>query len=187
VPNLTSGEVGVMPINGPFSKYLNWRETAILVALIKSVAPRVMIEFGCNEGYTAARILENVPTLQAYIGIDVPPDHDTTLPSQSTEVPACAGHAVLDERFYLLTKSSRLLTASDLEPCDAVFIDGDHSEAAVLHESRLARALVRPGGIICWHDFENPAVEVTRALVSLHSEGWPINAVAHSWLAFMRL
>jgi predicted O-methyltransferase YrrM len=181
-------DLGVTPITGPTSYYLNAHETSILIALIKSVVvPRVMIEFGCNQGITAARVLEHVPSLQTYIGIDVPPDHETTLQCQRSEVPLYAAQAVDDERFYLLMRPSVSLSADDLEPCDAVFIDGDHSEAAVLHESRLARALVRPGGIICWHDFSNPAVEVTQALTSLEQEGWPINCVENSWLAFVRV
>jgi predicted O-methyltransferase YrrM len=184
----TSAELGAVPVAGPFSNYLNASETAILIALIKSVSPRVMIEFGCNQGITAARVLENVPTLERYIGIDVPPDHETTLQCQQSEVPAVAGaHAAHDNRFFLLTATSRSLRAKDLEQCDAVFIDGDHSEAAVLHESRLARRLVRPNGIIVWHDFANQAVEVTQAITRLHDEGWPIDCVANSWLAFARV
>jgi predicted O-methyltransferase YrrM len=177
-----------VPLRGPFSRYLNQHETAILVALVKSVAPKVMIEFGCNAGITAKRVLENVPTLGKYIGVDVPVDHETTLQCQRSEVPASAGcYAADDPRFFLLTTRSQLLRTGHLEPCDAVFIDGDHSEAAVLHESRLARRLIRGAGIIVWHDFSNPAVEVTQALNRLHAEGWPIEHVENSWLAFMRV
>ena len=80
-----------------------------------------------------------------------------------------------------------MLRSGHLEACDAVFIDGDHSELAVLHESRLARRLMRGRGIIVWHDYGNNAVEVTHALNRLHNEGWPISCVEHSWLAFMRV
>lgn len=180
-------ELGVKPINGPFSHYLNWNETAILAALVNSGTPEVMIEFGCNQGITAKRLLENVPTLEKYIGIDVPNDHVTTLACQSSEVPMMAGcYAAIDDRFSILLSPSKHITADALEPCDAVFIDGDHSSAAVAHESKLARTLVRPGGIICWHDYGNPAVEVTQILDWLASNGWPINCVENSWLAFMR-
>jgi predicted O-methyltransferase YrrM len=176
-----------VPLRGPFSRYLNEHETATLVALVKSVAPKVMIEFGCNSGITAARVLENVPTLEKYIGIDVPVDHVTTLGCQRYEVPVSAGcWAAHDPRFFLLKARSQALRTGHLEPCDAVFIDGDHSEAAVLHESRLARRLIRGSGIIVWHDFSNSAVEVTRALNLLDDEGWPINCIDNSWLAFLR-
>lgn len=177
-----------MPVKGPFSRYLGVYETSLLVALLNSVAPKVMIEFGCNAGITAARVLENVPTLEKYIGIDVPPDHVPPLECQRSEVPVSAGcYAAHDPRFFLLKENSQLLRTGHLEPCDAVFIDGDHSERAVLHESRLARRLIRGRGIIVWHDYGNPSVEVDLALDYLIAEGWPINAVDKSWLAFMRV
>jgi predicted O-methyltransferase YrrM len=175
-------------IKGPFSKYLNQQETTILINLVKSVNPKVMIEFGCNLGITAARLLENVPTLERYIGIDVSYDFQTTLKCQQSEVPYQAGiHAADDPRFYLLISESENLTDAELEPCDAVFIDGDHSEMAVLHESYLARLLIRPGGIICWHDYGNAAVEVTQALERLKYEGWSIEDVKGSWIAYSRV
>jgi predicted O-methyltransferase YrrM len=184
----TRDELGVVPLTGAFSKYLNAHETAILLALVNSVAPRVMIEFGCNQGITAKRLLENVPSLQKYIGIDVPHGHRATLPCQQSETPLNAGwYAADDPRFFLLLARSQSLRSGYLEPCDVVFIDGDHSEAAVLHESRLARRLVRTPGLIVWHDYSNPHVEVTHALDHLQYEGWPINCVENSWLAFMRV
>lgn len=170
-----------------FSKYLNHHETALLVHLVASVSPRVMIEFGCNLGVTAKRVLDSVPTLERYIGIDVPASFVPRLNCQLDEVPENAGaYAADDERFSLLLSSSDDLKAAQLEPCDAVFIDGDHSEFAVSYESAMARELVRPGGIIVWHDYGNPSVEVTRTLDRLCSSGWPIQSVEGSWLAFMR-
>jgi hypothetical protein len=41
--------------------------------------------------------------------------------------------------------------------------------------------------MICWHDYNNPAVEVTQALNSLIGEGWKIESIPNSWLAFMRI
>jgi predicted O-methyltransferase YrrM len=176
-----------LPLAGPTSQYLNGYETSILLALVRSVRPRVMIEFGCNDGITAKRMLENLPSLQKYIGIDVPFGHNPTLLCQLTETPVNAGWCAADDpRFFYLEKRSQLLCTDDLEPCDAVFIDGDHSCEAVMHESRLVRRLIRTPGLIAWHDYSNPAVEVTEALDTLHSEGWPINCVEGSWLAFMR-
>jgi predicted O-methyltransferase YrrM len=171
---------------GHFSHYLGATECSILVDLVKSVEPRVMIEFGCNLGITAKQVLENVPTLERYIGIDVWPDYKTTLACQLSEVPYEAGRYAEDDRFYLLTRPTQFLSTKELEPCDAVFIDGDHSFRAVIHESLIARDLVREGGIIVWHDYQNPGVEVTEALRSLHEQGWPIVSVKNSWLAFMR-
>jgi predicted O-methyltransferase YrrM len=148
-----------------------------LIDLVKSVSPKVMIEFGCNVGITAMRVLENVPTLERYVGVDVDPDHVPTLSCQLSEVPERAGaYAADDQRFFLLTQPSLELGAEDLERCEAVFIDGDHSDAVVSHESMLAMELVRKGGIIVWHDYGNPSVEVTKVLERFGGT-WPITSV----------
>jgi predicted O-methyltransferase YrrM len=36
---------------------------------------------------------------------------------------------------------------------DLVFVDGDHSFDAVLADSRSAFDLIRPGGVVVWHDY----------------------------------
>lgn len=177
--------VDAAPVGGPFSKYLNARETAILIALIKPVAPKVFIEFGCNVGLTARRVLDNVPSIDTYIGIDVPPYHVPTLDCQWGEVPADAGWWVASEQKFHLLIADRVLTRDDLEPADAVFIDGDHSFDGVMRDARLARALVRPGGLIAFHDYGNPHVEVTAALDHLEQEGWPLNQIEGSWIAYV--
>jgi len=172
------------------NEYLNINDTAALIALFASVEPKVVIEIGCNTGRTAKNILTALPMIEKYIAIDVPPDHKPTLLCQYSEVPANAGHhAAEDPRFFLLVREggSQELGPQDLEPCDAVFIDGDHSEHAVTHDSNLARVLVRPGGVIVWHDYHNPGVEVTQAVDKLKNEGWKIDHVPNTWIAYMRI
>jgi predicted O-methyltransferase YrrM len=170
--------------------YLGPEETAIVIDLVRSVDARVMIEIGCQKGITAKNILKHAPSIEHYIGIDVEPDYVPTLRGQASEVPEVAGiEAGDDPRFELVIRprGSLDLTPLDLEPCEAMFIDGDHSEAVVTHDSLFARRLVRPGGIIVWHDYRNPAVEVTAALDKLHERGWPIDHVENTWLAYMRV
>ncbi len=80
------------------------------------------------------------------------------------------------------------LTAEDLPACDVVFIDGDHSVSAVLHDYALAKAIVRPGGIIVFHDDNGlPVVDVSLVLDSLCAGGADIQHVAGTWLAFERV
>lgn len=187
---LPSIEIAAAPLKSFYNPYLNEKETGTLLTLIKSARPKVMIEIGCQLGRTAKILLENLPKLKTYVGIDVPFNHEPTLACQRREIPYSPGvYAAEDKRFFLLVHpgGSLNLGPQDLERCDAVFIDGDHSEQVVMHDSHLARALVRPGGIIVWHDFGNPAVEVTKALLWLHeNEGWPIQSAKGTWLAFMR-
>lgn len=166
------------------NQYLGDRETAILIDLLGY--PRVVIEFGCNIGRTARAILAARPGIERYVGIDVPFDHEPTLPGQRMETPLRAGSVVNDRRFKLLIQDSRTLSVDDLEPCDAVFIDGDHSYGAVLSDSRLAYSLLRPGGILVWHDYGNPSVEVTQAVAVLYQSGWPVSQVMDTWLTYVR-
>jgi predicted O-methyltransferase YrrM len=190
LPLIARAALDILPIYYPGNPYLGSGETAVVVSLVYSVRPRVMIEFGCNTGRTAKAVLDNVSSLQRYIGIDVPPSHQPTLECQVREVPMRAGFCPDDRRFWLLVRNrgSLGLTPSDMEPCDAAFIDGDHSAAAVRHDSELARSLTRAGGIIVWHDYGNPAVEVTAVLDRLHQdERWPIHHVENTWLAFLRV
>jgi hypothetical protein len=187
--SIAQSEIDIPRIGAFGNPFLNYRETLILIALVRSVEPKVMIEFGCNAGRTARNVLDHVPSLKHYVGVDAPFSHMPTLAQQVRERVLCPGLFVCDDpRFDLIVPlhGSLDLTPQDLPRCDAAFIDGDHSEQAVLHDSWLAFELVRPGGVIVWHDYGNPAVEVTQALDRLCCEGWPIGHVEESWIAFMR-
>jgi hypothetical protein len=40
--------------------------------------------------------------------------------------------------------------------CDLVFVDGSHAYSYVVSDSAKALALVRPGGLVLWHDYAGP-------------------------------
>ena len=44
-------------------------------------------------------------------------------------------------------------------PFDFVFIDGAHDAASVEHDTRLALAVVKQGGVIAWHDLDRVRVQ----------------------------
>jgi hypothetical protein len=56
----------------------------------------------------------------------------------------------------------------------------------VLADSIWASQIVTHGGLIIWHDYGNPTVEVTDVLDELQREGRDIQHVAGTWLAFER-
>jgi len=179
------------PINwlGLHRQYLNDGEMEIIAALLRGVEAHSMLEIGCRDGRTARVLLHNVSSLDRYVGVDVPMSYEPTLAHQRAEMVESPGDlAAADPRFELVVRErgSLDLTPSALEPVDAVFIDGDHSEQMVLSDSHFARNIVRPGGVIIWHDVFNGAVEVMRAISRLDEEGWAIEHVAGTWLAFVR-
>jgi predicted O-methyltransferase YrrM len=163
--------------------YMVEGELEQLLALINSVKPASMIEFGVNIGLTAVAVLANFPDIKRYVGVDVEFDHPLEIPAQQTEVPKEPGILVKgDQRFELVIRIEDDSNISGL--FDVAFIDGDHGKHAVMKDYTLARRLVRQGGIIIFHDYTNPTVEVTEVLDALYKEGRNLKHVHGCWLAF---
>lgn len=183
--------LAVMPVDwsGLPRQYLNFGELEIIVALMRSVLPRIVVEIGLAHGRTSLALLRELPGIRRYIGIDTELGYRPKLDSQRWERGADPGHlAMRDVRFerILRPRGSLDLTAADLPICDAVFIDGDHSSEAVRHDSDLARDVVCPGGIIIWHDAGNECVEVRSVLEHDRRLGYDIRVIDQTWLAYER-
>ncbi|WP_313387583.1 class I SAM-dependent methyltransferase [Achromobacter aegrifaciens] len=171
-------------------EYFNPGELAVLLHLFESVSPRVVIEFGVNAGRTPVAVLRNLPTVSRYVGVDVLPGYQTLMPVQRNEVPKLPGGLVKDDpRFELVLRErgSFDLAVADLPRADAIFIDADHSREGVMNDYRLARALVRPGGIIAFHDDNcRQEVQVTETLNELCASGAQIVHVHNTWISYER-
>ncbi len=189
----TKEQVGMKPIDwrGMSRRYMNPDELEVLIALVASVQPKGVLEFGVNVGRTARAILDNVPGIERYEGVDVPMGYVTSKEVQRKEVPAIPGEMVRsDPRFHLLLRDrgSLDLRWEDLAACDTVFIDGDLGRGAVENETVLARTLVRPGGIIVWHDYHDlGTVDVREVLNELAEAGAPLVHVEGTWLVYQRV
>lgn len=193
LPTVTKSSLNLRPIErgGLPARYMNPGELEVLIALVGMARPEHVIEFGVNVGRTAKAILGNVPGVKRYTGIDVPESYVPSKAVQRYEVPTHPGALVAyDPRFTLVIRprGSLDLTADDLEPCDAAFIDGDHGAEAVQHDTMLARALTVPGGIIVWHDYHGlGTVDVKPVLDRMREAGRDIKLVEGTWLAFERV
>jgi predicted O-methyltransferase YrrM len=192
LPTTPQALLNVRPIDwgGLPRRFMNKGELEALIALMRSVNPRHVVEFGVNVGRTAKAIMANVPGIERYTGIDVAPGYVPAKAVQRNEVPDHPGAMVADDpRFQLIVRprGSLDLTAADLAPCEAAFIDGDHGREAVLHDTMLARARVAPGGIIVWHDYHDlGTVDVKAVLDEMHQAGDVIHRVDNTWIAFER-
>jgi predicted O-methyltransferase YrrM len=176
-----------LPAYQTVRQYMNPGEQEVLLELIDGVQPRFVVEIGVNTGITARAVLQNIPTISRYVGVDVYPDYQFELPAQRTERPIDPGSWVRnDPRFELMLRGNDESQLFFSEPVDVVFIDGDHGREAVWRDSRAATVLVERGGMIIWHDYANPAVEVTGVLDELHASGRNLYAVEGTWLAFER-
>lgn len=163
-----------------------------IVALLREINAKTVVEFGVNEGFTARAVLDNVSSIESYIGIDVLPGYLTDLPQQRTEVPIDAGRCVKEDKRVKLIVSkngSYDLKPEDIGTVDAAIIDGDHSERGVTHDTMFARMCVGAGGVIMWHDyFEGDLTGVKPTLEAMaDEEGRKIVHVPNTWLAFERI
>lgn len=48
---------------------------------------------------------------------------------------------------------------------DLVVVDGDHSRNAVMNDTLAATSMLRPGGMIAWHDYGNPGTSDNTAFL----------------------
>jgi predicted O-methyltransferase YrrM len=178
-------------LKGMPSTYMNPGELNVLLGLARSVDPKNILEIGVNEGRTAKILLDNLPGLWGYQGIDVLPGYAFTKQIQSRELPKNPGiWAKHDHRFQLLLKEqgSFDLSPDEVEYCDVTFIDGDHSRKAVMWDTYIALTRVRKGGIIIWHDYHDvPVVDVKDTLDDLGDLGWEITHIEGTWLAYTRV
>lgn len=194
LPTITQDLIGMSPINwdGLTKRFMNPNELECVIALLRRLMPKTVLEFGVNTGRTAKAILNNIPSVQKYVGIDVPVGFIPEMKVQRNEVPAHPGHMVQhDKRFSLLlpASGSQSLMPKDFDiRFDAVFIDGDHSYQGVMHDTMLSKGIIAEGGIIIWHDYHDlGSVDVREALHDLAAGGDTIWHVDGTWLAFQRV
>lgn len=170
---------------------MNPGELEVLVALVKSVNPVRVIEFGCNVGRTAKVILREVKSIESYVGVDVNPGYKYDCEVQKNETPNNPGVMVRDDWRFKLMLSDRGtfdLTKKDLWSADVVFIDGDHSYVAVKHDTQLAFDIIADGGIVIWHDYHTiPTVDVRKVVEEIATQrSLNIQYVEGTWFAFYR-
>lgn len=171
-------------------RFANPGEIERMVTLLRELSPRRMAEFGVNTGRTARLLLDNVPSLEGYVGVDVMPGYEPPLRLQRAEVSLWPGRFCShDQRFMLIVTAHGTADVSpaDLGYLDAAFIDGDHSREGVERDSWLARATIRHG-VIVWHDYHDQGtVAVADVLHDMRAAGHDIRHIAGTWLAFERV
>lgn len=146
------------PVYVPGPRSLQVEQFRVLMELLKYHHATSILEIGIAEGHVARGVLAGLPNVQRYVGMDVPSTFDL-LEEIPAECPgAIRGHKALDDsRFALVLLSGGTQTASGLlapEQFDCVIVDADHTMEGVTRDASLAVELVRPGGLIVFHDIE---------------------------------
>jgi hypothetical protein len=172
-------------------------EAWILAVLAKDA--RVMFEFGTCTGKTAYLWARNQPTGGSVTTLTLPPERADQERGAAGDDPVAMAYAREESRFSRFLYSGTAAEERIVQlwgdskefnergfagQCDVVFVDGSHAYSYVVSDSAKALAMVRPGGLVLWHDYspECPGVfqalnELARRLPLVHVEGTTL--VAH--------
>lgn len=147
----------------------NQRELTVALSLATMFAPVVFLEIGTYAGGTAWAF-GNLPSVDLMICIDSGPEPDAL--DRLADIPA-ETHLIQgqSEDFSTLHRVRAIL---DHRGVDVLFIDGSHDYESVRTDWELYRPLVRPGGLVMFHNtqphHDRPEVEVHRLWAQLEAD-----------------
>jgi predicted O-methyltransferase YrrM len=152
-------------VDGGISDFETW----ILCTLAKDA--KTIFELGTCTGKTTYLLAANAPADARVITLTLAPDQLAAYKAgegddrEATE--AALAESAYAEFYYSGRPEAAKITqlfgdskAFDETPylgqCDLVFVDGSHARSYVESDSRKALAMVKPGGVVFWHDYHGP-------------------------------
>lgn len=144
-------------------------EAWILAVLSKRA--RLMFEFGTATGRTAYLWAVNSPEDATVVTLTLGPEDVAAYQNAPADAEKDRRFAFSESRFTRFYYSGTPVegkvrqyfgdskTFDEAEwtgRCDLVFVDGSHARSYVESDSRKALRLVRPGGLVLWHDYRGP-------------------------------
>jgi len=138
-------------------------EAYALVLLMKRVQARRVFEFGTYKGVSTTQLALNLESGGKIFTLDLPdedqPQYELAIdkPIERTIAAEQGKGALIPEELrsvitFLRQDSARLDPAPYADSMDLVFVDGAHSADYVRNDSEKGWAMLRPGGVIVWHD-----------------------------------
>ena len=138
-------------------------ELVILACLVRHLQPKRLVEIGTAEGRTTLNLALHTPPEAEIFTLDLPPTHLSPVASESgpnyrqlgIPEPGCLfrDHP-LSAKIRLILADSTQFDWSPFEgSVDFVFIDGAHDYESVRQDTENALRILRPGGVILWHDY----------------------------------
>lgn len=128
------------------------KEKAVLAYVCKVKNPELIFEFGTFIGTTSRTFALNTSENSKIISIDLPQDLVShTIAEQIIQTP----------EYLKLTQLYGDSMKFDYSPwhgkCDFVWVDANHDYDFVKSDTENAFKLLKPGGIIMWHDYRHTA------------------------------
>lgn len=156
------------------------RRWEVLAGLAQSISAKTFVEVGCKEGRTTGFLLANLPELEV-IAIDpwapVANADEDYKDWDFADIEAKFWQNVGGHRERVnMVRGLSLDAANSLQrhTFDMVFIDAGHDYVNALADIKAWWPLVRPGGILCGHDYAHTFPGVMRAV----AKAFPLIRVA---------
>ena len=166
-----AAEVAILPELGKVIGGVNTREMWVLAVFARGA--RRLFEFGTATGRTTYLWARNSPA-DAVVGTLTLGPGETPASEPGKGDSLTATRTALDETRF----TSFVYSGTDVEPkvrqylgdskrfdesewvgrCDVVFVDGSHAFSYVQSDSEKAMRMVRPGGVVLWHDYRGPRI-----------------------------
>lgn len=166
-------------------------EEILLSLAVQALKPRQVFEIGTFDGGTTRRLAEAAPPDATVWTIDL-----AEAEFNATQGPEGFSGDRVGEVYRQSTAADRVKqlrgnsTTYDFSAyfgqIDFAFVDAAHDYPHGLVDSRTALKLVKPGGIIVWHDFEPYWHGLVRAICEA-THGLPLRRVSGTSLAALRL
>jgi predicted O-methyltransferase YrrM len=144
--------------HGLISPIQNKQEILSLLGMVRELRPKVVMEIGTAQGGTLFMFSRVADRNARIVSLDLP--HGPGGGGYGEKrIPLYQAFALKDQELELMRADSH--DPKNLEkvkewlkgqPIDFLFIDGDHSYAGAKQDFEMYGPLVRPGGIIAFHD-----------------------------------
>ncbi len=152
-------------------------EAAALAVLVRKSNAKRVFEFGTYKGVSTTQLALNLPPGGMVFTLDLPEDHPAyCLEISKPEEREIAGEKgkgilipddLLQKVTFLKSDSATFDTTPYRSSIDLVFVDGAHSFDYVKNDTEKALEMLKPGGIVAWHDCTPTHRDVVRYLQSL--------------------
>lgn len=138
--------------------HANHAEMLYVLAIARQIEARRIFEFGTFLGRTTYHFASSGPDVEVFT-LDLPQDCNPW--SFAAFVGAIYREMPPLGRIHEIREDAATFDPAPLSgTMDLVWVDGDHSYDAVRNDTEKALRLVRPGGMVLWHDFgpESPGL-----------------------------
>lgn len=190
--------IGSYGTRGSISDFETW----ILCTFAKTSLN--IFEFGTFTGKTTYLLAKNSPKNGKVFTLTLPPEELSNYKSSedddSEDTKSAIDESIFKSFYYTNDKISYKITQifSDsktfdeskyVSNMDLIFIDGSHAQSYVESDSKKALRMIKPGGIIIWHDYRGPnrAQGVFNVLNKLQKELTLVHIAGTSFVAYKHL